>query len=328
MAFEEKKRGGRPSPYPRAVARGAPRRAIPERKHKLNVPCLGWIYSQAPSIRTPETAQGEIKTPIIIFWVETMPPNFKKRKVYFSYLDEKDSPLRTNLAKAIRRDNSQFGTQGFHVHSTNTSRYFYAVPKIRDTRAAGGEQMFSGYNLWKDYDSTSYIPSYIAPDSLLEEQNIKVPGVPNILSSSRGSPDEQWLYRNLVIQRCQPLEENLDIEEDLKDPTCTTNAVSFPLENPELGIWADLLHWRMDVFLQYLFDNTFRNFQRAGYGNRILQHTQGEFETAQDVLFNDRDYGYMPDGILASPPEVPGDEETRLPIRGLKIPAYPPPWIV
>ena len=84
----------------------AKRRATPEKKHTLNVPCIGWITSQAPKIKTKEK---ELKAPIIIWWIEPMLPSRTKRKLYFSYLDEKDSPLRANLSEAIKQKIEEYG---------------------------------------------------------------------------------------------------------------------------------------------------------------------------------------------------------------------------
>ena len=117
-----------------------PKTAKPESKHVLNVPCLGWIYSQSPKI--PQY-NNEVKTPIIIWLLEPMPPKRIKRSIFYSRLDEDGSPLRTNASKAIRRDNTLFGpAKGFNINATNTYRYIYGVPKIIDERYGGEEVTF------------------------------------------------------------------------------------------------------------------------------------------------------------------------------------------
>lgn len=311
------------------------RRAVPEKRHKLNVPCIAWIYSQAPKPTLEHPLEQELKAPIIIWWIEPMLPSKTKRKLYFSYLDEKNAPLRSNLSEAIKHTNAEFRDLGFNINCTNTYRYVYAVPKIQDESGPPGTaQHFAGYNLWANYDKTSYIPSYIADPVRLAAQRLLPPGAVagsdaaasgNLLSEEKGTRDEQLLYRNMVISACQPLE-NPELGPEAGDPTCTTTAVEEPLEHKPLEDIATMLLWKLDVFLQFVADNTFRNFQRAGYGGRLMQQAVKELRLVELILFAEKNYKLNRNGTLVSPPFVPGVERSRRPIDGLRLPSMPLPW--
>ena len=140
----------------------------------------------------------------------------------------------------------------------------------------------------------------------------------NILASSRGTEDEQILYRNIVIQTCQP--STVPTEDDLKDPTCTTKLTDLPYSSGNrLQNAADILGWKLPMFLQYVYDNTWLNFHRAGLSTpRFLEQTDIEFRYAQEYLFIDKGYHFTDDGYLLFPDYQP--------VLGLRKPANPPPW--
>lgn len=295
-------------------------RNIPGELPRLNVPCFAWLYSQfATGVR--RGGESELKIPLIVWWLETAPPNHKKRRTFFSDLSELGAPLRTNLAKTIRKDNYEYADQQFHIHPTNTSRYIYPVPKIRNTENnPGNEIVFAGKNLM-NYYSTSYIPSYIAPDEQLTQQGLENAPNTNVLSQARGSEDEQWLYRNIVINTCQ------NEPAEATGPTCSTNSPNFPLvQFPELTQVADRLGWTIDVFMQYLYDNTLLNFGQ--YGNLMPELSKLELISAQALLLGsapgDKNYRVTDNDTLAAS----GPNGRLVEIEGLRIPEYPPPWVV
>ncbi len=304
-------------------------------RKKLNVPCICWIYSQSPTRRG---ADIEMRRPIIVWWLEAVPPKFKKRKIYYSYLDEQGSPMRDNLSKAIRRSNAEFGARGFNIHCTNTYKYVYPVPKIRDTSGVPGDEIiFAGKNLWTDYDPISYIPSYVADEKQQIEQGIKVAGRETVLDRVRGTIDEQYYYRNQVINACQaPLQPGFNLE-DLADPVCNTNAVPYLLEVEAFDQQAALLNWGLDPFLLYIADNTFENFLQAGLQSRAMNQASKEFALAARILFGDRDYKLINwdnnprKPTLVTPPTrrlspTVQDPNSRTAVRGLKYPNIVPPW--
>ena len=289
-------RGTLPAPARRLPQTREGKRVKPGQHKRLNVPCLGWIYSQATNTNNPLLDEG---IPILIYWVEVMPPEFKKRQIFYSRLDEKESPLRSNASQALRILAAQY--DDFNVHSTNTYRYFYAVPKIAQDSIQG--RNFAGYNLWKDYETTSFIPSYIADRKELVEQkllaNLSDLAVSrNVLANAGDTLAEQTLYRNMVVQTCQPLIEPPAVDTTPgtnSDPVCTTKSEELPFQ-PEfksLPLIADRLFWTIDVFLQYVYDNTFRNFQAAGYGRRLNQIAEKELRMTQYMLFKERGYGFL-----------------------------------
>jgi hypothetical protein len=329
------------------------RHAVPEKRHVLNVPCIAWIYSQAPKLPVidgKEATNGlvaqELKAPIIIWWIESVLPSNKKRKLYFSYLDERGAPMRGNLSVAIKHKNEEFKSSGFNINCTNTYRYVYAVPKILNASSP-----FAGYNLWANYQKISYVPSYIADHDRLVEQNLALPteeeanelgsGEPGltalngvILTAAKGSKDEQALYRNMVITTCNPVVVNPTVEESF-DPTCQTSAVDELLEHKELNVIAQELLWKLDIFLQYVADNTFLNFQRAGYGSRLMEMAYRELRLVEFILFQEKNYRVISRGdsvnnanvgALASPPLREGDERSRRPIQGVRLPTIEFPW--
>lgn len=258
-----------------------------------------------------------------------------KRKLYFSYLDEKDAPLRGNLSEAIKIKNEQFKNKGWNINVTNTYRYVYAVPKIKDKSAAGTGTNFSGYNLWANYRKTSYIPSYIADKERLGDQGFLGPeqaATPPeektdvIIADAKNTDDEQFVYRNLVIGACQPVI-NPD-ETNMIDPTCFTTATPVKLgDYHQLTQIGETLLWNLDVFLQYVADNTFQNFQRAGFGHRLIQETIGELRLVETLLFQDKNYKIDDTtGNLVSPPLNPRDEGSRYPILGIRPPTMTFPW--
>jgi hypothetical protein len=332
------------------------RHASPEKKHTLNVPCIGWIFSQAPKAVVEEgkefdgRVEQELKAPILIWWIESVLPTNKKRKLYFSYLDERGAPMRANLSEAIKQKNEEYKRLGFNINCTNTYRYVYAVPKIPDRN-------FAGFSLWEKYDKIGYVPSYIADRERLIEQGLALPEEEEAnvlfeegenkgneekfseaitgaaLTGAKGKKDEQILYRNMVITACGPLK-NPEIGEELSDPTCTTNAIDEKLADENLELAADSLLWKLDVFLQYVADNTFRNFQRAGYGNRVYQMAYRELRLVEYILFEEKNYRVISEddanpvniGALASQPVIRGNEGSRRAIEGLRLPTWKFPW--
>jgi hypothetical protein len=314
----------------------------------LNVPCIAWIISQTP---TQSGGPRELRTSIIIWWQEALPPKNKKRKLYYSYPDELMSPLRTNISKAIRRNNAAFGAQGFNIHCTNTYKYVYPVPKIHDNSVIGDEVQFAGFSLWGNYQENSYIPSYVASPEQQREQGIMVGDTKTVLSTVQGTADEQFFYRNLVIAECGP---NLDPEmnfEQQGDPVCQTTADIQELKVPAFDNRSIDLKWNLKQFLFYLADNTYRNFQQAGFGARMLAQASKELALGSLILFGDYNYrmfNWSDDPrkpVLVTPPSLspnapidpaldrpgnprPRGDDSRFPVLGLRYPSIPPPWVV
>lgn len=327
------------------------KRVTPERRHKLYVPCVAWIYSQKPRVANGSLSNKvdpELKAPMTIKWIEAMLPLLVKRKLEYLFLDERGGPLRSNLSQGIRRDNTEFADTGFNVHCTNTYRYVFPVPKLHDYSNNNSNPNFAGWNLWHDYDTTAYVESYIADDLMLINQGLieipagyvagtpLPPGYGTILSQARGTLDEQYLYRNAVIEECEPSIAPLTLSADMDDRTCSTNQKLSDLMQPELSQIAAALLWNADVWLQYAVENTYRNFQLAGYGGRVMQQAHREFRMLEILLFAEKNYRIGPNGILVSPPTgviaagLPGaglpDESSRRPILGMRRPELVAPW--
>lgn len=287
----------------------------------LNVPCLGWIFSQSPK----REGKMNLNAPIIIWWLEPIRPSFTKRKVFYSFLDEFEAPLRTNVSKGLNRDSRVYENQGFNVHCTNTTRYIYPVPKMRDSNDG---RKFPGFNLWKDYSITSRIPSYIADQARLNGQGFEG-GEDGVLALAQGSADEQRVYRNIVITTCQYGDPDISFN---TDPVCTTKEEPLPLDDPRLTDLAVLLHWKLAVFMQYIVDNTIMNFEAARVGGRIPDYDSA-FALLQYILFSERNYAFTEaaDGfelveVLPGAPGAGGAAGRYLAILGLRAPVNPPPW--
>ena len=232
----------------------------PGRKEKqksyLHVPCIGWIYSQKP-----RKGYAQVRAPIIIYYLETQQPNYKKRTLYFSFLDEVGSRLRGNVAKGIRASSESNQNSGFNVHGTNTLRYVFAVPKISDGRRRGAEVKSSGRNIYDHYNKVAVAPSFIASARVLRDQGIDGKAA-EVLNSARNNEQEKILYRNMVINSCVTGDDGKEMREII--PTCTTNADQIE-GNENLEAVASLLGWELHTFLQYVIDQTLANFRGANY---------------------------------------------------------------
>ena len=290
-----------------------------EDKQRVNVPCMGWMYSQNKG------DQGDLKSPIIVWWVEGVAPSYTKRKVYYSFLDEVMSPLRTNVSRGMKRDSQVI--QGFNVHSTNTCRYMLIIPKGE----GNGGRRYPGRNLWQHYQVTSYIPSFISSeenwDALLDggeegplplSQEAK--NNRDALVSIRGTSSEQALYRNIVIETCQSSDTGAD---QLLAPVCTTSA---DLLKVPVGVSqaAAALGWDLEVFLQYVVDNTVSNFEKVGRPNAIEAYA-ADILSVQYLLFAEKGYSYWIDPIFHLVNVK--NPQFRIPILGLEPPVNSPPWM-
>lgn len=247
----------------------------------LNVPCLAWISSQSPDTYDEGgKAYKEINAPIIIFWMETLPPKYVKRRLYYSFLDENPEQGKINmyadLAKGIERLNTDFKHVGFNINATNTFRYVYPVPKFIKPRTR-----FAGKNLHGDYAKCCRIPSYFADYDALQKQGLvrSDEDIPlNALVNSKNTMDEQALYRNIVINYANNIPKN------------NSTAALAPIENRNLYAIANLLGWNVDVFLQYVAENTLLNFKEANRGEEDFKNVADEdLKSVSDLI---RSIGY------------------------------------
>lgn len=264
----------------------------------LNVPCIAWVYSQNPdNIRGNAVKLDSLRSPILIYWLETSPPKHKLRKIYYASLDQVGAPISTNMSAEIRRLKEEFGDLGFTIDGTNTFRYVYPVPKINDRRPLVNN-VSPGKNLQQDYETTSEIIPFIADQKRLVDQKIEDQKLIDTLVNNRDTENEQLLYRNLVVEACNqpstlaPSQENKRVQ---ASPTCQTNAFKHVLEGSEkLYDIATAFGWNIHIFLQYVADNTYKNFYEAGQGAQFVENTFRELASLRQLLLGSTNgnYGY------------------------------------
>lgn len=252
-------------------------------KRVLYVPCLGWATSPNTKGNVDGIKLQKINFPIIIFWMEPLPPSMTKKSFYYAFLDQDNAPLRSNCAQLLRRATVVAGEIGFAKNPTNTYKYIYAVPKMFDFGDIGNEKRFIGKNLNDDYISQSAIPSYIASADEIEDQipydhNMVGPGetidnrtnrlanrlLNDVRDDRNNNNIQQWWYRNKIIDTCAKFE-TLQLS-----PDCSTKSRHITIPGGQDAVlfsdYAKRVGWDLYVFLQYVPENTERNFRNANQG--------------------------------------------------------------
>jgi hypothetical protein len=302
-----------------------------DQKNSLNVPCYGWISSAKPGeIENTNVGLPNLNFPIIIWWTESVPPSFKHRKVYYSFLDEADAPMRTNVASGIRRAMEVAGKIGFQIHQTNTNAYVFPVPKMV---IDNGVRYFKGKNLYDNYKKTSYIPPYVDylknfdrdfPGARAQIEDVKT-NLEGIDNTQAGKTAQQKWYRNEVIQVCtggDTSSNNMNMKSQ-----CSTHARAYDMDNDNLDKklkdYAYNLGWGLKVFLQYVHDNTEKNFAVAGVTKYFRKETEELFISLEQLIRGEWKFGFdsltrrliYPDDY-----QTPRNNWAGKPVPGLKNP--------
>ena len=302
---------------------------------KLAVPCLAWIVSANPKM-TPANIAQQVSTtqmtPIIIYWSEPLPPKFVKRKLYFGFLGEWKMPLRGNVAQAISRENAR-GINGFRVGQSNTFKYVYPVPPFENlSRGPGNENNFVGVDMYR-YEEISFIPSYLAPLTDLLQQTTQEDAeiIDDIFDPIRGTESEQMWYRNKVVSTCSPTDLGDNNYDNNGANICRTSSALIDLKpGPESKVFSNLtraLGWDLRVFLQYVYENTLRNFANVGQG-KAFEAFEDLFTSLEQLMIRPvnqmgvSDYGFKwtINGDLVYPDDYPDPYFRNKIVVGLRKP--------
>lgn len=216
---------------------------------QLNVPCLALIYFR-----------GGNNYPIVILWVEPIPRRVggrvkhSKRKVYFAYVYEKPFRVRSNMARAFRtmRIESQ---DSLIVYPSNTSRYWYPIPRLRDFR---GRHMY-------EFSPLGTIP----PGGYILELHPRNP------ANAGEDPNDLFqrsvnVYRDIIVSQCQEEEKAEGVP-----GVCETRRVEMKSDEADLDRYTSgEFQYTVFSFLQYVRVNTGRNFASFGLGPERFPRTQ------------------------------------------------------